>query len=69
MSSMPDLDPSGDDRYKPMPRWVRWALVGAVALVVLAIFAALILGADHGPGRHAGQLQRPLDWLTAADRP
>ena len=53
MSSPLNTDPPPGGGYTTMPKWVKWSLIAVVALVVLAIFAALVLGGDHGPGRHA----------------
>jgi hypothetical protein len=35
-----------------MPRWVKVFLIVAVALAVLAVVAMLVVGGEHGPGRH-----------------
>ena len=35
-----------------MPRWVKVFLIVAVALAALAVVAMLVVGGDHGPGRH-----------------
>jgi hypothetical protein len=35
-----------------MPRWVKVFLIVAVALGVLAVVAMLVVGGEHGPGRH-----------------
>ncbi len=37
-----------------MPRWVKLMGLALVVLVVLAVLAMLLLGGDHGPGRHLG---------------
>lgn len=52
MSSPRNTDPAGPNNYTTMPRWVKWTLIAIVALIVLAIFTALVIGGDHGPGRH-----------------
>jgi hypothetical protein len=35
-----------------MPRWVKVFLIVAVALAVLAVVVMLVVGGEHGPGRH-----------------
>jgi hypothetical protein len=37
-----------------MPRWVKLMGVTLVVLVVVAVLAMMLLGGDHGPGRHQG---------------
>ena len=39
-----------------MPRWVKVFLIVAVALAVLAVVAMLIVGGEHGPGRHQSMI-------------
>jgi hypothetical protein len=53
MTSAPNTDPPPSNGYTSMPRWVTWSLIAAVALVVLVLFVVLIVGGQHGPGRHA----------------
>ena len=36
-----------------MPRWVK-VFAAIAALLVLALVVSKVLGADHGPGMHAG---------------
>lgn len=57
MSSAPQEPPGSPDRddaaptYTAIPGWVKWLIVAAVVLgVVLAV--ALLVGGEHGPGRH-----------------
>ena len=38
--------------YPGMPRWVKIAGIVALVVIVLAVAAALLLGGEHGPGRH-----------------
>jgi hypothetical protein len=52
-----------------MPRWVKVFLLVAVAIAVLAVVVMLLVGGDHGPGRHqsaatvsAGVWTTPADW-------
>ena len=36
----------------PMPRWVK-AFIAAVVILVVLFLISMLLGAEHGPGRHA----------------
>jgi hypothetical protein len=53
----PRAQPNSDN-HKPetptagMPRWVKAFLITAAALVLLMVAVMLIMGGDHGPGRH-----------------
>ena len=47
-ASAPPEQPPG------VPRWVKLMGVALAALVVVAVLAMLLLGGDHGPGRHLG---------------
>ena len=42
-----------------MPRWVRVFLIVAVALAVFVVVAMLVIGGEHGPGRHQFTLTNP----------
>ena len=35
-----------------MPRWVK-AFIAAVVVLVVVFLISMLLGAEHGPGRHA----------------
>jgi len=35
-----------------MPKWVRWTLLAVLAVIVILALAAVVIGGDHGPGRH-----------------
>ena len=35
-----------------VPRWVKVFLLVAVAIAVLGVVVMLLVGGDHGPGRH-----------------
>lgn len=37
-----------------MPSWVKYLLGALLAVVLLAVLAMLVVGGDHGPGRHVG---------------
>ncbi|MGD9528998.1 hypothetical protein [Pseudonocardia sp.] len=39
-------------RDEGLPRWVRTLVVLAVMVVALVVVAMLLLGGEHGPGRH-----------------
>jgi hypothetical protein len=39
-----------------MPRWVKVFLIVAVALAVLAVVVMLVVGGEHGPGRHQSMI-------------
>ena len=41
------------------PRWVKVFVMVALALVVLAVVAMLIVGGNHGPGRHQSTVGVP----------
>ena len=36
----------------PMPRWVK-AFIAAVLILVVLFLVSMLLGVEHGPGRHA----------------
>ena len=40
--------------YTGMPGWVKWLVIVAVVLGVV-LLVALLVGGDHGPGRHTSQ--------------
>ena len=47
-------DPAGEGTNPPVrPRWVKFFL-GIAALVAIAVVVGLLVGGDHGPGRHLG---------------
>lgn len=55
MSTTPDPDQPddpADDGYTGLPTWVKWTLLAILALVVVLVLARLVVGGDHGPGRH-----------------
>ena len=55
-------DPQSNDRVAAgngaplstpgLPRWVKVFLIVVVALILLGVGAALMIGGEHGPGRH-----------------
>lgn len=63
MSTDDDRRPLGsrvrDDVPPKMPSWVRYLLLGLLAAVVLAVLTMLVVGGDHGPGRHGGPHSAP----------
>ena len=75
----PPPDPRSADREKtsaapdrPMPpstpRWVK--LFGIVTIVVIVLVVlAMLLGGNHGPGRHMGGASRDHPVLSSAGGP
>jgi hypothetical protein len=55
------------DREPPvpagMPRWVKVGGGITIAILLVAVLAMLVLGGDHGPGRHGAE---PAGDKTAA---
>jgi hypothetical protein len=43
---------AGEDQPPGMPRWVIALGMAVVFLVLIAGLAMLLLGVEHGPGRH-----------------
>ena len=41
------------------PRWVKVFGIVALALVLLVVVAMLVVGGEHGPGRHTGGVLGP----------
>ena len=39
------------------PRWVKIFAVAALLIVAAAVVAMLVLGGEHGPGRHTGWIR------------
>ena len=39
-----------------MPRWVKVFLIVAAALAALAVVVMLVVGGEHGPGRHQSMI-------------
>ena len=35
-----------------MPAWVRYLLIGVAVAAAVVVIAMVLLGGDHGPGRH-----------------
>jgi hypothetical protein len=53
--SIEDPGRNATDREPPgVPRWVKVTGMVTGGFVVLLVLAALVLGGDHGPGRHVG---------------
>jgi hypothetical protein len=57
MTSHPsDPDDSGYDQARGsttgVPRWVKVFVLVAVAIAVLGVVVMLLVGGEHGPGRH-----------------
>lgn len=60
-------DPATDEQPPGMPAWGKYLLLGSVAAVVLTVLAVLLVGGDHGPGRHGGSHAVPAIPAAAAD--
>jgi hypothetical protein len=58
-----DQRPTGsrvaDDEPPKMPPWVKYLLLGLIAVVVLAMLTMLVVGGEHGPGLHGGSHSAP----------
>jgi hypothetical protein len=52
---------SGVDHAVPpkTPSWVKYLLLGLLVVVVLVVLAMLLVGGEHGPGRHGGSHPAP----------
>jgi hypothetical protein len=37
-----------------LPRWVKWFLIVTAAIVGVGLLLMVLLGGEHGPGRHTG---------------
>ena len=49
--------PSDDhaaDRPPGLPRWVKLLAFGAVIAMIVLVVVMLLVGGEHGPGRHLG---------------
>ena len=44
-------DSGTEPTYTGMPTWVKWFVVAAFVLAVVVV-VALLVGGEHGPGRH-----------------
>lgn len=57
MATGDDQMPSGageHDAPPGMPTWVKYLLGALLAVILLTVLAMLVIGGDHGPGRHGG---------------
>jgi hypothetical protein len=36
------------------PRWVRWSLIVLAVVAAAVLIGSLLMGGQHGPGRHLG---------------
>ena len=63
MAADDDKRPSGrtvrDDVPPKMPTWVKYLLLGLLAAVVVAGLTMLVVGGEHGPGRHGAAHSAP----------
>jgi hypothetical protein len=48
-----------DDEPPTMPLWVKYLVLGLIAVVVLVVLTVLVVGGEHGPGRHGGSHSAP----------
>jgi hypothetical protein len=68
MTQKPDRDalPASDvlgGRPPGVPRWLKVSAVVMAAVIVLVLIGMVLVGGDHGPGRHLGagvSLERAL---------
>ncbi|NYI77034.1 hypothetical protein [Nocardioides panzhihuensis] len=37
-----------------MPSWVKFLIGALLAVILVAVLAMVLVGGDHGPGRHSG---------------
>ncbi|HWJ65106.1 MAG TPA: hypothetical protein VNT31_00370 [Nocardioides sp.] len=49
--------PPAGESPPPVPSWVKYLLLGLATAAVLAVLVMLLVGGDHGPGRHLGSLR------------
>ena len=47
-----------------MPRWVKGLLIAALVAALVIVAAMLLLGGEHGPGRHMSTMPPPLATST-----
>ncbi|WP_067430933.1 hypothetical protein [Nocardioides jensenii] len=52
--------PVGDEAPPGMPSWVKYLLLGLLAVVLIVVLAMLVGGGDHGPGRHGASHSAPV---------
>jgi hypothetical protein len=49
----PGTNPQTDGtRPPPTPRWVKALALAALAMLALVVLLMLVVGGEHGPGRH-----------------
>ena len=49
-----------------MPRWVKGLLIAALVAALLITAAMLLLGGEHGPGRHMSTMPLNVDASTGS---
>ena len=42
------------DRPPGLPRWVKLLALGVVIALIVLVVVMLLVGGEHGPGRHGG---------------
>ena len=47
-------DDTGAEAAAGLPRWVKWFLIVTAAVVGVGVLLMVLLGGEHGPGRHTG---------------
>lgn len=52
MRERPESSRNVEDQPPGVPRWLRVAGLALGLVVLLVVVAMLLLGGDHGPGRH-----------------
>jgi hypothetical protein len=66
-SHEPDPTPDSGSKVAPpltgMPRWVKGLLITALVVALLIAAAMLLLGGEHGPGRHMSTM--PPSYVSA----
>ena len=60
----PQTSPSARSGPPGIPRWVKVSGLIA-ALIVLVVVALMLIGGDHGPGRHTGAPANLPSFVTA----
>lgn len=50
---MSNVTPPEHDAHPGLPRWVKLSTVVIGMLLVILVLAMVLVGGEHGPGRHA----------------
>jgi hypothetical protein len=54
MSAKHENHPATQDGPPGVPGWVKGLAFGAVMVLLAIVLVMLVVGGDHGPGRHGG---------------